>query len=75
MTIEPREPRTVNSREAALILGISEQTLRHWRQRGFGPRYVKYGKARNAPVRYRLVEIERWMSLQELQATYERAAA
>jgi hypothetical protein len=65
------EPRTITSREAALIIGISEQTLRHWRQRGFGPRFVKYGKARNAPVRYRIAEIERWMALQEMQGTFE----
>ncbi len=34
----------VNEREAAAILGAQVQTLRNWRWRGDGPRYLKVGQ-------------------------------
>ena len=38
----------MNERDAANFIGLSVATLRAWRYRGKGPRYVKFGRA----VRY-----------------------
>lgn len=37
---------------AACILGLSDETLKKWRQRGIGPNYVQYGP--DGAVRYLL---------------------
>lgn len=35
------EKLTVTTPEAATLLGVSAQTLRNWRAKGIGPKYVK----------------------------------
>ncbi|MGQ9663142.1 MAG: helix-turn-helix transcriptional regulator [Kiritimatiellia bacterium] len=58
---------TITPREAATLLRISPSTLAHWRVRGFGPLYLKYGSRRQAVIRYRLADIEDWMQQQQEQ--------
>lgn len=36
---------------------LSAETLRRWRRERFGPRWVKFGRGHNAPVRYALEEV------------------
>jgi hypothetical protein len=65
--IEPSDPPYFNSnidpvfevRYAARILGISQDLLEKWRQRGQGPDYLQYGK--NGPVRYELSALKAYM--------------
>ena len=38
-------------------LGVAEITLKTWRCRGEGPRFVRVGRC----VRYRLVDVDRWL--------------
>lgn len=45
----------VNERGAAGLLGVSQELLKKWRQRGFGPNYIQYEK--NGPIRYELNEL------------------
>ena len=52
------------SKEAAAYLRISEDTLRHWRSKGLGPKYIKI----NGRILYRLRDLERFLDLNECGA-------
>lgn len=52
----------VNDKEAATILSVAPQTLRHSRCTGYllgipAPKHIKFGKS----VRYKVSEIESWV--------------
>jgi predicted DNA-binding transcriptional regulator AlpA len=47
----------VTDREAAKLLGLSVATLRAWRLRRRGPRYLRFGRA----VRYLPADIDRFI--------------
>ena len=40
----------LNVKSAAVLLGISPDLMKKWRQRGWGPNFIQYGK--DGPVRY-----------------------
>lgn len=48
----------LNEREAAAILKVAPQTLRTWRSRGRGPRYLRLGGGDRASIRYDRAELE-----------------
>lgn len=48
------------SNQAAQILGLKPQTLRIWRLKGIGPRYIRYGGT-NGRVVYRQEDIDEWL--------------
>lgn len=50
--------RRLTEREAAAELGISFRTLQQWRVRGFGPTFLKIGRA----VRYDAESLEAWLA-------------
>lgn len=43
--------------DVAEILNVSVRTLQQWRVSGFGPRFIKVGRA----VRYRLSDVQDWI--------------
>ena len=45
--------------QAALALGVAEGTLAGWRQRNYGPAYVRLS---SRSVRYDPVELRRWLA-------------
>lgn len=47
----------VDVRKAAIILGISQDLLEKWRQRGQGPAYIQF-EGLGGPIRYELGELE-----------------
>lgn len=49
--------------EAAALLRVQPVTLRQWRHRGRGPRFVRLGPSASSHVRYRRGELERWLGL------------
>lgn len=53
------------TREAAKYLGLSMSTLNKWRCYGFGPKYLKLGRA----VRYRQEELDRYLEGRLYQST------
>ena len=53
------------SKEAAVYLRISEDTLRRWRSKGLGPQYIKI----HGRILYRRRELERFLDLNECGAT------
>ncbi len=46
---------------AAHFLGFRPSTLRTWRRTGRGPNFVRFGDGARQTVRYRLVDIERYI--------------
>src|SRR5690348_12204720 len=58
--------------EVAARLGVSRFTVRSWRLKGVGPRFLKMGRA----VRYRSPDVDEYeqQSLVETQAPCEHAA-
>lgn len=52
------------SKEAAVYLRVSEDTLRRWRSKGLGPRYIKI----NGRIPYRRRDLERFLDLNECGA-------
>ena len=42
----------MNTKNAAMYLGMSIDWLVLQRSQGFGPKYCKFGSAANAPIRY-----------------------
>lgn len=53
----------VSQATAAEFLGVQPRTLEAWRQRGIGPRYLRYSKT---CVRYRLSDIQAWVATREV---------
>jgi predicted DNA-binding transcriptional regulator AlpA len=56
----------VDTETAAAFLGYSERTLVDWRQRAFGPRFIKIGDGR---VRYRVRALIEWSAEREQEST------
>ena len=63
----PTENRTLTDIEVAERLGVSRFTVRSWRLKGVGPRFLKMGRA----VRYRCRDVDEY----ERQALVETQAA
>lgn len=58
--------------QVAEMLGLCSATLAGWRFRGFGPAHVRLSKR---AVRYRLSEIEAWLSRNERSSTSDQGHA
>ena len=52
-----KRERPVNERAASEMLGLSVATLRAWRHRRTGPRFVRFGRA----VRYLVQDLEQFI--------------
>jgi predicted DNA-binding transcriptional regulator AlpA len=59
----------LSSAQAAAMLGIKRTTLEIWRYRGKGPRFVKFGKAKQSGVVYRRSDVEAWMTENTFSST------
>jgi excisionase family DNA binding protein len=55
--------------EVAQRLGLAEITVRKWRIKGTGPRFIRCG----ANIRYRPADIEAWVSSRAANSTSEAA--
>lgn len=49
--------------------GVSKSTAQRLRQSGDGPRFVKLGKGRTSAVRYRLSDVEAWLTQRTFVST------
>lgn len=54
-------PEYLTPRQTAQLIGFSLRALEAMRARRIGPAYVKVGKAKNGPIRYRLDDVRAWM--------------
>ena len=64
-------PNTLNSKQAAKYMGVSEAAMRLWRSQGKGPRHFKAGEKL---VRYRRVDLDSWIEERLNQTTASEAA-
>ena len=60
----------LKQRDAATICWLSERTLERLRVSGAGPKFVRLGKS----VRYRLVDLEEWITSRVVGSTSEETA-
>lgn len=68
-------PAVVSSPDAALYLGVTNQTLRNWRRRGMGPDYVKLEAGNPASrVYYRISDLDSWLADNTVHVSAKKAS-
>lgn len=63
----------LTSPQAAKYLGVNHQWLAQARMRGGSPKFIKYGKAQNSPVRYDKSDLDEWLNERKFETTTEAA--
>lgn len=69
----PALDKLMDTKELAKHLKKSIATLERWRSRGFGPTFSKLGPGLNAPVVYRVVDVDDWVARNRFASTSEYA--
>jgi predicted DNA-binding transcriptional regulator AlpA len=59
----------LDNEQTASLLGIKPNTLEIWRHKGKGPRFVKLGHAKQAPIRYQRSAVAEWLEQQSFAST------
>ena len=59
----------LDNEQTAALLGIKPNTLEIWRCTGRGPRFVKLGQSKQAPIRYQRTEVASWIEQQSFAST------
>ena len=62
-------PKVLNHFVAAERIGITPATLRFWRCKGKGPRFIKLGQSKQAGVCYDPADIEAWKAERKFAST------
>jgi len=65
----PNDVLLVDEQEAARMLGYTVGTLRNWRFKGRGPRFVRISPK---SIRYRIQDLEAWIEFRLVQSTKEK---
>lgn len=68
-TIAALDPNLRTNDEAAKRLKIKPNTLEIWRGKGKGPKFIKLGDSKQAPIRYRDSDIDEWLEQQSFRST------
>lgn len=55
-------PRFLTTEELALLLNVDPSTPYRWRRNGVGPRWLKLGDGRQQAIRYRIEDVDAWLS-------------
>ncbi len=66
------EQAMMTSPELASFLRVEKQTIRVWRLRGIGPRYVRVGHTK---VLYRRADVEEWLKARTFASTSDETVA
>lgn len=61
--------KVLNNHETAELIGVTPATLRFWRCKGKGPRYIKLGKSPRAGVCYDPADIDAWKTARKFAST------
>lgn len=59
----------LNNDEAAALIGITPATLKFWRCKGRGPRFIKYGPSPRAGIAYDPADIQKWLDERKFAST------
>lgn len=65
----------LNNDQAAALLGVTPGTLKFWRHKGYGPRFIKHGTSKGAKVSYDPADIQAWNDERKFKSTTEYSAA
>lgn len=65
-----KEQKLLTPRETSSMLGVAEQTLAHWRARGYGPRCLVLSAR---CVRYEADELQDWLRSRRQASTAENS--
>jgi predicted DNA-binding transcriptional regulator AlpA len=60
---ETPSERLMSGQDVAVFLGMTEGSVRNWRQEKKGPPYFRFG---NGIIRYRRSEVEAWLDAQRV---------
>jgi len=52
----------LTTRQAAVILGVQDDTLTQWRWLGKGPKYLRLGDGKRAAIRYLPSDLKKWLA-------------
>lgn len=63
----------LNDEQAAERLCVSTATLRSWRCRGIGPKFIKMGRGAKAPVRYSESDLEQFIAQSRVTSSMRAA--
>ena len=61
--------KVLNNDQAAALIGVTPATLRFWRCKGRGPRFVKLGEAKQAGVAYVEADVLAWRGARTFDST------
>ena len=61
--------KVLNHFEAAALIGVTPGTLRYWRCKGKGPRFIKLGESKKSGVCYDPADIEAWKAARKFAST------
>jgi hypothetical protein len=59
----------LSNAQAASLLGITPNTLKFWRHKSRGPKFVKLGDAKQAGVAYDEVDVIAWRDARKFAST------
>ena len=59
----------LNTAQAAAAIGITPESLKFWRFKGKGPKFIKYGPEKNARCAYDPADIEAWLAERKFDST------
>ncbi|MFT3963730.1 helix-turn-helix transcriptional regulator [Propionivibrio sp.] len=68
-TVSSLSAALLTNNQAAEMLGIRPNTLEIWRHKGKGPKFVKMGEEKQAPIRYRAIDILEWLEAKTFRST------
>lgn len=74
MTSSP-QMRLLDTVQTAALLGITPGTLKLWRHKGRGPRFVKLGDSPQAGVAYDEADVIAWRDARKFSSTSAYSAA
>jgi len=65
----------VSTKIAAHLLGVSEKTLERWREKKWGPQWIRQGFGRTTPYSYRILELRQWLASRSFASHADENAA
>jgi len=65
----------LSSKHAAEILGVKPATLKVWRWRGTGPKYLKLGDKPGSRVMYDIRDLQNWLDARRFDSTAQSTIA
>lgn len=67
--------RLLDTKQTAALLGITPNTLKFWRHKSRGPKFVKLGDAKQAGVAYDEADVIAWREARKFDSTSAYSSA